>query len=110
MKTIGTREAKDMVSCNGGMRVGEVIIAYKGGYYEAYDEDGCIIKSKKLNIILDWAVDNELLYETRFRLTAEQKDMIRQRIWEYIGYTIMGGISIATGLIITIAWLLGIGC
>ena len=110
MNTIGTKEAKDMISCNGGMRIGEVIITHSDGYYEASDSDGCIIKSKKLNIVLDWAVDSGLLYETRFRLTAKQKDIIRQRVWEYIGCTIMGGICIAIGLIITIAWLLGIGC
>lgn len=110
MKTIGTKEAKDMISYNGGMRIGEVIIACRNGYYEASDSDGCIIRSKKLNIILDWAVDNGLLYETRFRLTAEQKDIIRQRIFEYIGITILAGMTIGISIMIVIAWLLGIGC
>lgn len=52
-------------------------------------------------------VDEGILDETRFRLTSYQKDILRQRIWEFIGTAILGGISMGIMFGIFIAWFLG---
>lgn len=110
MRTVGTREAKDIIYMNDGIRVDNVICKVCRGGYKILQNGNEVLRTSKINIALDWMVDEGYLYETRFRLTAEQKDILRTRIWEYIGCTIAGGFAIAIGLILMVAWLLGIGC
>lgn len=111
MDTIGTREAKDIIYMNDGIKVRNIICRItKNGDYVIFRNGVEIFRTSKINIALDWMVDAGYMHETRFRLTAYQKDILRQRIWEYIGCTIMGGIITGIGLIMLIAWLLGIGC
>lgn len=110
MKTMGTKEAKEIIDMNGGIRIGGMVIKeWKGGYMIS-DRGDEIMKTKKLDLALDWAVDNGFLLETRFRLTAEQKDNLRKEILNAIFCCIGGGISLAISLILILAWLMGIGC
>lgn len=110
MKTMGTKEAKDIIYMNDGIRIGGVVCrACKDGY-KIVQNGNEVMRTSKINLALDWLVEEGYLYETRFRLTAHQKDMLRQRIWEFIGTTIMMGIASGIGLVILMAWLLGIGC
>lgn len=109
-KTIGSRQAKEVIKMNGGIRIGAVVIAKENGRYIASDRGRDIIKTKRLNTMLDWAVGEGLVGETRFRLTVHQRDILRQRIWEYIGWVIAGGLSLSLSIIFAIAWTLGIGC
>lgn len=110
MKTMGTKEAKDIIYMNDGIRIGGMVCrACKDGY-KIVQNGNEVMRTSKINLALDWLVEEGYLYETRFRLTAHQKDMLRQRIWEFIGTTIMMGIASGIGLVILMAWLLGIGC
>ena len=109
--TVGTREAKDIIIMNDGIKVGDVVCKIcRDGNYGVFQNKKEIMRTSKIDIVLDWMVEEGYLYETRFRLTAHQKDMLRQRIWEFIGTTIMMGIASGIGLVILMAWLLGIGC
>ena len=107
MKTVGTREAKDIIYMNDGIRIGSVVCrVYRNGYVIT-DSSKVIMKTSKINLALDKMVDMGLLEETRFRLTSRQKDVIRQRIWEFIGCTIMYGLSFSIALILAVAWFIG---
>lgn len=110
MKTMGTKEAKDIIYMNDGIRIGGVVCRTCKDGYKIVQNGNEVMRTSKINLALDWLAEEGYLYETRFRLTAHQKDIIRQRIWEYIGCTIMGGICMAIGGIIMMAWLMGIGC
>ena len=82
---MGTREFKDILICNEqGMVAGyQVKQLQDGKWFVRNDKYGFI--SSKLDIILDWLVDEGVLDETRFRLTSAQKSILRTRIWEWIG-------------------------
>lgn len=109
--TIGTKEAKDIIIMNDGIRVDDVVCRIcKDGYYGIFQDRIEMMRTSKIDLALDWMVEEGYLYETRFRLTAYQKDMLRQRIWEFIGTTVMGGIIFGIGLMMVVAWLFGIGC
>lgn len=109
--TVGTREARDIIIMNDGIRVRDVVCRIcRDGNYGVFQNREEMMRTSKVDIALDWMVEEGYLYETRFRLTAYQKDMLRQRIWEFIGTTIIGGIASGIGLVILMAWLLGIGC
>lgn len=110
MKTIGTKEAKDIIYMNDGIRIGGVVCrAYKNGY-KIVQNGNEVMRTSKINLALDWLVEEGYLYETRFRLTAEQKDNLRKEIFNAIFCCIGLGISLAIALILTLAWLMGIGC
>ena len=85
---MGTREFKDILICNEhGIIAGyQVKQLQDGKWFVRNDKYGFI--SSKLDIILDWLVDEGVLDETRFRLTSAQKSILRTRIWECIGYGI----------------------
>lgn len=82
---MGTKEFKDILICNEqGMIAGyQVKRLQDGKWFIRNDKYGFI--SSKLDIILDWLVDEGILDETRFRLTSAQKSILRTRIWEWIG-------------------------
>lgn len=103
----GTRQIKEIVKMNGGCRIDEYKILEKSGGYAVYEYNEEIFRTKKLNTAIDWLADEGVVEETRFRLTSYQKDILRQRIWEFIGIAILGGISMAIMLGIFIAWFLG---
>lgn len=110
MKTMGTKEAKDIIYMNDGIRIGCVVCrACKDGY-KIVQNGNEVMRTSKIDLALDWLVEDGYLYETRFRLTAEQKDNLRKEIFNVIFCCIGGGISIAIALILTLAWLMGIGC
>jgi hypothetical protein len=110
MKTVGTREAKDIIYMNNGIRIGDMVCRVHKNGYKITQGDKDIMKVKKLDLALDWMVENEYLVETRLRLTANQKNILRSRIWEFVGCTVMGGFSLGVALILIIAWICGIGC
>lgn len=82
---MGTREFKDILICNEqGMIAGyQVKRLQDGKWFVKNNKYGFI--SSRLDIILDWLVDEGILDETRFRLTSAQKSILRTRIWEWIG-------------------------
>jgi hypothetical protein len=103
----GTRQIKEIVKMNGGCRIDEYKILEKSGGYAVYEYNEEIFRTKKLNTAIDWLADEGVVEETRFRLTSYQKDILRQRIWEFIGTVILGGISMGIMSVIFIAWFLG---
>lgn len=110
MKTMGTKEAKDIIYMNDGIRIGGVVCrACKDGY-KIVQNGNEVMRTSKINLALDWLAEEGYLYETRFRLTAEQKDNLRKEIFNAIFCCIGFGISLAIALILTLAWLMGIGC
>ena len=111
MKYKGTREFKEYLECNERGRVGDVKVFLTDKGWMVLKQETDINKRlficKKLDIVLDWMVDEGILDETRFRLTSYQKDILRQRIWEFIGTAILCGISMGIMFGIFIAWFLG---
>lgn len=102
---MGTREVKEAVKMNSGVRVGGIILRECRNGYAIFDYGEEIARTRKLDTALDWMVEMGYLHETRFRLTAEQRDLLRSKIWEYIGLGVMGGFVTGVALIMTIAWL-----
>jgi len=103
---MGTKEFKDILICNEqGIVAGyQVKQLQDGKWFVRNDKHGFI--SNKLDIILDWLVDEGVLDETRFRLTSAQKSIIRTKIWEWIG-CLIGFFLIELALIwITIRYLI----
>lgn len=111
MKYKGTREFKEYLKCNERGRIGDVkvLLTDKGWLVlkQETDINKRLFICSKLDVVLDWMVDEGILDETRFRLTSYQKDILRQRIWEFIGTAILGGISMGIMFGIFIAWFLG---
>lgn len=111
MKYKGTRELKEYLKCNERGRIGnvKVLLTDKGWMVlkQETDINKRLFICRKLDIVLDWMVNEGILDETRFRLTSYQKDILRQRIWEFIGTAILGGISMGIMFGIFIAWFLG---
>lgn len=102
---MGTREARDIIKMNDSVRIGGLVCrAYRGGY-RIMDRGIEIIRTSNIDIALDWLVEMGYLCETRFRLTAEQKDILKQRIYEYIGYALCSGLIMTMSLVFTMAWL-----
>lgn len=104
---MGTKEFKDILICNeqgsvNGYRVRQM---QDGKWFVTDGKYGLI--STKVDIILDWLVDEEVLEETRFRLTAHQKSILRTRIWEWIGCGI--GLLIIEGILVWMMLKLFIG-
>ena len=104
---MGSKEFKDICICNEFCTLGE--------YSIWLDEDGkwwiegsqYKFRASKIDILIDWLVSIGYLEETRFRLTAHQKSIVRSKIWEWIGFGI-GAIIIATGVAgLLILWLSG---
>lgn len=82
---MGTKEFKDICICNEYGRVaGFVVELADDGRWWIYNNE-YEWSTTKLDVILDWLVDIEILDETRFRLTSAQKSIIRTKIWEWIG-------------------------
>lgn len=111
MRTIGTREAKDIITHNDGIRIEDAVCRACSTGYKIYQRGNLVFKTSKINLALDWMVENGYLYETRIRLTAYQKNLLRERFWEYVGTTIMITIALSIALSITVgimlAWLTG---
>jgi hypothetical protein len=82
---MGTKEFKDILICNGqGMVAGyHVNCLQDGKWFVGNDKHGFV--SSKLDIILDWLVNEGVLDETRFRLTSAQKSILRTRMFGWIG-------------------------
>lgn len=99
MKYKGTREFKQYLEMNERGRIGNIkVVRTSKGWMVLQamtDTTQRLFIAKKLDIILDWMVNEEILDETRFRLTSYQKDILRQRVWEWIGTAILGGIAMA---------------
>jgi len=110
MKYKGTREFKEYLKYNEKGRIGDVKVLLTDKGWLVLKQETDINKKlficKKLDIVLDWMVNEGILDETRFRLTSYQKDILRQRIWEFIGTAILCGISMSIMFGIFIAWFL----
>jgi len=107
MRTIGTREAKDIIAYNDSIRIEDAVCRACSTGYKVYQRGNLVFKTSKINLALDWMVENGYLYETRIRLTAYQKNLLRERFWEYVGTTIMMTIALSITVGIMLAWLMG---
>lgn len=111
MKYKGTREFKKLLEMNESGRIGDVRVVRSRNGWMVFkvesDTNTRLFISPKLDIILDWMVDEEILDETRFRLTSRQKDIMRQRIFEWILTAVLGGIGMAIMFGLWIAWFIG---
>jgi len=111
MKYKGTREFKKLLEMNERGRIGDVRVVRSRNGWMVFkvesDTNTRLFISPKLDIILDWMVDEEILDETRFRLTSRQKDIMRQRIFEWILTAVLGGICMAIMFGLWIAWFIG---
>ena len=108
MDTIGTKEARDLIYMNDSIRIGNIVCKVCDGGYMVLENGVEILSTSKINIALDYLVSIGVLYETRFRLTAEQKDALRENIWDHIGCAIMGASILGTSVIMIVAWLCGL--
>ena len=82
---MGTKEFKDILICNEqGMVAGYHVNRLQDGKWLVGNSKHAFVSSK-IDIILDWLVDEGVLDETRFRLTSAQKSILRTRIFGWIG-------------------------
>lgn len=111
MRYKGTREFKKLLEMNERGRIDDVRVVRSRNGWMVFkvesDTNTRLFVSPKLDIILDWMVDEGILDETRFRLTSRQKDILRQRIFEWIATAIFGGIGMAIMFGLWIAWFIG---